>query len=44
MKNRLEQAAPNKSPKPTLESVVVLRGFVRGSAAWLKRYISREVR
>ena len=29
--------APNKSPKLTLESVVALRGIVRGSAAWLKR-------
>jgi hypothetical protein len=32
--------APNKSPKPTLENAVALRGPVSGSATWLKRYKS----
>jgi hypothetical protein len=27
----------NQSPKPTLETVVALRGCFSGSAAWLKR-------
>jgi len=27
----------NQSPKPTRESLAALRGFVSGSAAWLKR-------
>jgi hypothetical protein len=35
----MNKAAYNKSPKPTLESVVALCGSVSGSAAWLKRYV-----
>ena len=30
-------AAPDKQPKPTLESIAALRGGDSGSAAWLKR-------
>jgi hypothetical protein len=35
---RTTEVAPNQSPKPTLDSSVVLRVVVSGSAAWLKRY------
>jgi hypothetical protein len=34
----MSKAAFNKSLKPTLESIAALRGYVSGSAAWLKRY------
>ena len=39
----MTQTKPNKSPKPTLESIVALRGSCCGGAAWLKRYVLKRI-